>query len=191
MAGSDDAPPIRYLNAADVTAAMPPLAERLRLAERTMTALVDDAELPPKIGVHPRPTGSFAHAMPAHLRGADRAGGDDLLGLKWIAGFPANRERGLAAIHGLVLLTDAGTGQPAAILDAGPITAERTAAISGVAIGRWAPDPGGEQPTRFAIMRLRGASTGREGFAIRFVMSGWSATGRRSSRTSLGAERRR
>ena len=152
MAGSDDAPPIRYLNAADVTAAMPPLAERLRLAERTMTALVDDAELPPKIGVHPRPTGSFAHAMPAHLRGADRAGGDDLLGLKWIAGFPANRERGLAAIHGLVLLTDAGTGQPAAILDAGPITAERTAAISGVAIGRWAPDPGGEQPTRFAIL---------------------------------------
>ena len=37
-----------------------------------MTALVADAELPPKIGVHPRPAGSFAHAMPAFLRGADR-----------------------------------------------------------------------------------------------------------------------
>ena len=36
-----------------------------------MTALVADAELPPKIGVHPRPDGSFAHAMPAYLRGAD------------------------------------------------------------------------------------------------------------------------
>src|SRR5690242_16594095 len=105
-----DVRPIRYLSAADVTAAMPALEERLRLAERTMTALVEDAELPPKIGVHPRPTGSFAHAMPAHLRGADPAGTADLLGVKWIAGFPANRERRVAAIHGLVLLTDPETG---------------------------------------------------------------------------------
>jgi ornithine cyclodeaminase/alanine dehydrogenase-like protein (mu-crystallin family) len=146
-----DAPPIRYLTADDVTAAMPPLAERLELAERTMTALVADAELPPKIGVHPRPSGSFAHAMPAHLRGTDPAGADDLLGLKWIAGFPANRERGLPAIHGLVVLTDPGTGLPLAILDAGPITAERTAAISGVAIARFAPDVVG-RPLRVAIL---------------------------------------
>jgi hypothetical protein len=65
--------PIRYLTAADVSAAMPPVPERLRLAERTMTALVGDAELPPKIGVHPRPAGSFAHAMPAALRPATTA----------------------------------------------------------------------------------------------------------------------
>ena len=75
---------------------MPPLDERLRLAERTMVALVADAELPPKIGVHPRPGGSFAHAMPAYLRGADPAGADDLVGMKWIAGFPTNRARGPA-----------------------------------------------------------------------------------------------
>jgi ornithine cyclodeaminase/alanine dehydrogenase-like protein (mu-crystallin family) len=146
-----DAPPLRYLTAADVLAAMPPLAERLRLAERTLTALVDDAELPPKIGVHPRPAGSFAHAMPAHLRGADPAGSDDLLGVKWIAGFPANRQHDLPAIHGLVLLTDATTGLPAAILDAGPITAERTAAISGVAIARFVPDVVGRNP-RVAVL---------------------------------------
>src|SRR4051812_9631334 len=144
-----DAPPIRYLSAADVEAVMPPLAERLRLAERTLTALVADAELPPKIGVHPRPEGSFAHAMPAHLRGTES--GADLLGLKWIAGFPANRERDLPAIHGLVLLTDPVTGVPTAILDAGPITAERTAAISGVAIERYAPDVVG-RPLRVAIL---------------------------------------
>ena len=143
--------PIRYLPAADVVAAMPPLAERLALAERTMTALVEDAELPPKIGVHPRPSGSFAHAMPAHLRGRDATGGEDLLGLKWIAGFPANRDLEIPAIHGLVLLTDPTTGQPSAILDAGPVTAERTAAISGVAIARWSPDRAG-RPTRVAIL---------------------------------------
>jgi ornithine cyclodeaminase/alanine dehydrogenase-like protein (mu-crystallin family) len=97
------------------------------------------AELPPKIAVHPRPDESFAHAMPAHLRGGDPDGGDDLLGIKWIAGVPANRARGLPALHGLVLLADPMTGAPSALLDAGPITAERTAAISGVAIGRFAP----------------------------------------------------
>ena len=74
-------PPLRYLAAADVEAAMPSLEERLALAERTLTALARPgaAELPPKIGVHPRPEGSFAHAMPAHLRGDDA--GDDLLGM--------------------------------------------------------------------------------------------------------------
>lgn len=145
------APPLRYLTAADVREAMPPVAERLRLAERTMVALVKDAELPPKIGVHPRPTGSFAHAMPAHLRGADSDGSDDLLGLKWIAGFPANAAAGLPAIHGIVLLTDPGSGVPSAILDAGPITAERTAAISGVAIARFAPEVVG-RPMRAAML---------------------------------------
>jgi ornithine cyclodeaminase/alanine dehydrogenase len=143
---------VRYLSSAEVAAAMPPLDERLRLAERTMTALADgSAELPPKIGVHPRPDGSFAHAMPAHLLGADATSGDDLLGIKWIAGFPANRATGMAALHGLVILSDAATGMPVAILDAGPITAERTAAVSGVAIARFAPAVTG-RPPRAAIL---------------------------------------
>jgi len=146
-----DGDALRYLSAADVIAAMPPLDERLRLAEKTMVALVHDAELPPKIGVHPRPSGSFAHAMPAHLRGASAAGTADLLGIKWIAGFPDNAGVGLPAIHGLVLLTDATTGRPSAILDAGPITAERTAAISGVAVARYAPRVAG-RPVRVAIL---------------------------------------
>jgi ornithine cyclodeaminase/alanine dehydrogenase-like protein (mu-crystallin family) len=141
-----DVPPLRYLTAADVTAAMPPLVERLRLAERTMTALVADAELPPKIGVHPRPESAFAHAMPAHLRAADPTGADDLVGMKWIAGFPTNGIRGLPAIHGLVVLNDPRTGLPTAILDGGPITAERTAAISGVAIARFALPVDGRNP---------------------------------------------
>lgn len=150
MAGPD-APALRYLSAAEVEAAMPPLAERLALAERTMVALVADAELPPKLGVHPRPDGSFGHAMPAHLRGADPDGRDDLVGLKWIAGFPGNRTRGLPALHGLVMLADPTTGVPIAILDAGPITAERTAAVSGVAIARFAPRIEGRAPVAALI----------------------------------------
>ena len=140
----------RYLSAADVTAAMPPIEERLALAERTMTALVADAELPPKIGVHPRPAGSFAHAMPAALRDPD---GSDLLGMKWVAGFPENRAGGLPAIHAVVVLNDPATGVPRAILDGGPITAQRTAAVSGVALSLFGPQQLGRAPSpRAAII---------------------------------------
>jgi ornithine cyclodeaminase/alanine dehydrogenase len=144
-------PPLRYLAAADVVAAMPALDERLALAELTLTALARPgvAELPPKIAVHPRPDGSFAHAMPAHLRGDDPVA--DLLGMKWIAGFGGNTARGVPAIHGLVILNDPATGVPLAVLDAGPVTAERTAAVSGVAIRKFAPRVDG-RPSRAGLV---------------------------------------
>jgi ornithine cyclodeaminase/alanine dehydrogenase-like protein (mu-crystallin family) len=132
-------PPLRWFNAADVIAAMPPVEVRLRLAEQTMMALARPAasELPSKIGIHPRPASSFAHAMPAHLRGD--APTDDLVGMKWVAGYPTNTQRGLPSIAAVVVLNDPETGLPTAILDAGPITAQRTAAISGVAIRHFGP----------------------------------------------------
>ena len=70
-------PALRYLSRSDVLAAMPPIEERLSLAERTLIALLADAELPPKLGVHPRGEASFAHAMPALLRGREPDGEDD------------------------------------------------------------------------------------------------------------------
>lgn len=156
-------PPLRYLAADDVRAAMPSIDERLRLAELTMTALARPGvgELPPKIAVHPRPEGSFAHAMPAHLR-ADAAG-DDLLGIKWIAGFAQNSALGIPAIHGLVVLNDPATGVPTAILDAGPVTAERTAAVSGVAIRHFKPRVAGRAP-RAAV--VGGGVQGRSHLAV-------------------------
>jgi ornithine cyclodeaminase/alanine dehydrogenase len=132
-------PPFRYLSAADVAAAMPPVQERLLLAERTMLALVGDAQLPPKIGVDPAPADSFAHAMPAWMRGAAADGSADLLGLKWVVGFPGNARRELPAISATTILSHPVTGLPVAVLDAGGITAQRTAAVSGVAISRWGP----------------------------------------------------
>ncbi|MEO8570875.1 MAG: hypothetical protein ABI553_04175 [Chloroflexota bacterium] len=141
-----DPQPLRYLSASDVEAAMPDIETRLALAETAMTALIADADLPPKIGVHPRPVDSFAHAMPAYLRGAATTGWDDLLGMKWVAGFATNNALELPTVHAVVLLNDAATGRPTAILDGGPITAMRTAAISGVAIKRFAPVVTGRAP---------------------------------------------
>ena len=128
-----------YLDADDVRAAMPPVGERLDLAQRAMVALVEDAEMPPKLGVHPRAVEAHTAAMPALLRGNGADGADDLLGVKWVTNFPTNRELGLPAIHATVLLTDAVTGEPRAILDGAPITAERTAAVSGVCLREWWP----------------------------------------------------
>jgi ornithine cyclodeaminase/alanine dehydrogenase-like protein (mu-crystallin family) len=141
-------PPLRYLSGADVTASMPPLETRLELAVQTLRGLAGAAELPPKIGVHPRPDGSFAHAMPAFMPGD---GGADRLGMKWVLGYSANNAIGLPAIHGILLLNDAQTGVPTGILDAGPITAQRTAATSGVAIRAWAPAVSG-RPMRAALI---------------------------------------
>jgi ornithine cyclodeaminase/alanine dehydrogenase-like protein (mu-crystallin family) len=143
-------PPLRYLDNATVQLSMPPVEERLALADMTMRALASGAaQLPPKIGISPRPADSFAHAMPAHLRAADPA--SDLVGIKWVLGFPTNNERGVAAIHAVAILNDPATGVPIAILDAGPITAHRTAAVTGIAIRNWGPGALG-RPARAAII---------------------------------------
>jgi ornithine cyclodeaminase/alanine dehydrogenase-like protein (mu-crystallin family) len=83
--------------------------------------------------VHPRKD-AFIHAMPAYL--ADT----DVVALKWVSGYPANKARGLPYISGLVVLNDAETGLPLAVMDGAEITAARTAAASGVCVRRWAPD---------------------------------------------------
>jgi ornithine cyclodeaminase/alanine dehydrogenase-like protein (mu-crystallin family) len=123
-----------YLAREDVAAVLPEVPEQLDLVERTYRAVADGrVELPPKPGVHPRKD-SFVHAMPAYLRD------EDVVALKWVAGYPGNKERGLPYITGLVVVNDAETGVPVAVMDGAEITAARTAAASGVCIRRFARD---------------------------------------------------
>lgn len=82
---------------------------------------------PPKPAVRPRPD-AFMNAMPAYLGGSDRAG------IKWVAGYEGNREKGLPYIQGVFLLSDAETGRPIALIDGGWITEMRTAGVSGVVL---------------------------------------------------------
>ena len=144
-------PQLRYLDAAEVAAAMPSLSDRLALAEQVLCALGADAEMPAKIGVHPRQAGSLAQAMPALLRGSAVDGSDDLIGMKWIAGFPANPTLALATYNALVLLNDPRNGLPLAILDAAAITAQRTAAVSGAAMRALSPSIAG-RAARVAVL---------------------------------------
>jgi alanine dehydrogenase len=123
-----------YLTREDVAGLLPSISDQLDLVEETYRAVgAGRVELPPKPGIHPRPD-SFIHAMPAYLRD------DDVAALKWVAGYPANKERGLPYITGLIVLNDAETGVPTAIMDGAEITAARTAAASGVCIRRFAPE---------------------------------------------------
>ncbi|MEO8289403.1 MAG: ornithine cyclodeaminase family protein [Gaiellaceae bacterium] len=123
-----------YLSREEVAGLLPPIAAQLDLVEETYRAVASGrVELPPKPGIHPRPD-SFIHAMPAYLRD------EDVAALKWVAGYPRNKERGLPYISGLIVLNDAETGLPEAVMDGAEITAARTAAASGVCIRRFAPE---------------------------------------------------
>ena len=125
-------PPLSHRE--QVAGLLPEIPAQLDLVEETYAALAAGrVELPPKPGVHPREN-SFIHAMPAYL--ADQ----DVAALKWVSGYPGNKARGLPYISGLLVLNDAETGLPLAVMDAAEITAARTAAASGVCIRRWAPD---------------------------------------------------
>jgi ornithine cyclodeaminase/alanine dehydrogenase len=122
----------RFLDRDAVKSLLPPLRDQIDLAERTYRSLArGEVEMPPKIGVHPR-ADAFLHAMPAYLRDLD------VVAVKWVAGYPANPSRGLPYISGVVVVNDAETGVPEAVMDAAEITAARTAAASGVCVRAFA-----------------------------------------------------
>jgi alanine dehydrogenase len=123
-----------FLSRAEVAGLMPDVHEQLDLVEGAYRALAAGrVELPPKPGVHPRKD-SFLHAMPAYLHD------EDVVTLKWVGGYPANKARGLPYITGLIVVNDAETGLPVAIMDGAEITAARTAAASGACVRRFAPE---------------------------------------------------
>lgn len=119
---------ILYLSVSDIGRCMPGIAAQLELVAQAFTLLAgDQVEMPPKIGVHPRPS-ALLEAMPAWLPSRG------VVGLKWISGYPGNRARGRDQIQGLIVLNDPDTGTPLCVMDARQITAARTAAVSAYAV---------------------------------------------------------
>jgi ornithine cyclodeaminase/alanine dehydrogenase-like protein (mu-crystallin family) len=116
-----------YLSQEDVIKVGLSMLDTISVVENVLKEHADKAvENPPKPGVHPLED-AFIHAMPAYL---PRKG---ISGLKWVSGFFGNQRFGLPSIMGLLVLNDVSTGQPIAVMEAGYITAIRTAAMSGVA----------------------------------------------------------
>jgi len=112
---------VPFLARDNVYAALDPAAA----LEAVRQAFVDHASgewfMPSKVYVPAPPDGDF-RAMPA------RGGGYTVL--KWVTSFPGNPERGLPTVAGVVLLSDAVTGELRAIMDAGAVTALRTGAAA-------------------------------------------------------------
>jgi alanine dehydrogenase len=112
---------VRVFRGDDVRQAVSP-DEAYDAVREAFVAYAHDAwQMPPKVYVTNYPAGDF-RAMPA-------LGGGHAL-LKWVTSFPGNPARGLPTVTGLVLLSDAENGRLLAVLDAGVVTALRTAAAA-------------------------------------------------------------
>lgn len=85
---------------------------------------LDTGEFP---GVWPEYGGSY-NAMPAYI-----GGNLDISGIKWVWGFDTNYLRGIPYIGATILLNEAHSGEPLAVMDGTLITEMRTGASAGVA----------------------------------------------------------
>jgi ornithine cyclodeaminase/alanine dehydrogenase-like protein (mu-crystallin family) len=115
---------------AAVREAVPPLRAYDAVREAFVLHAQGEWTMQPKLYVTSYPAGDF-RAMPA-------LGGGHAL-LKWVTSFPGNPARGLPTVTGLVLLSNAETGELEAVLDAAAVTALRTAAagvVAAEALGR-------------------------------------------------------
>jgi ornithine cyclodeaminase/alanine dehydrogenase len=115
-----------YLSQEDILDMGIPLKEIIPLVETGLREHgLGQVENPPKPGIHAK-SDSFIHAMPAYYR---KLG---IGGIKWVSGYPSNRELGLPQILGVMITNDMETGVPTSIMDCRWITAVRTAAVSAV-----------------------------------------------------------
>jgi alanine dehydrogenase len=95
--------------------------------ERTRTAFErygrGEWAMPAKVYLDSPPHGDF-RAMPAR--------GDGMALLKWVTSFPGNRTKGLPVVRGVVLLSDAETGEELAVIECSSVTSLRTGAAAAV-----------------------------------------------------------
>ncbi|QEY53100.1 ornithine cyclodeaminase family protein [Legionella longbeachae] len=91
-------------------------------------------QLPLRTGIPIEEKEALTLTMPAYLAQ------DKVLGLKVVSIFPGNNAKNKPSITGCILLLDASTGEPQALMDGGYLTALRTGAVSGLASNYFAID---------------------------------------------------
>lgn len=106
-------------------------------------------------------------ALPAYL-----GDGFGIAGLKWIASFPANLEKGLARASAVIILNSAQTGQPQVFMEGSLVSAKRTAASAALAASQLAAP--GEPPDTVGLI-----GCGPINFEVmRFLLAVWSTVKR-------------
>jgi ornithine cyclodeaminase/alanine dehydrogenase-like protein (mu-crystallin family) len=119
---------VRILDEHDVRRLLP-MDECIEVMAAALASLArGELHNPLRFVVRPPGESSLLGLMPAH-----RSAPSPLYALKAVAIFPENSARGLDSHQGFVALFDGVTGETRAIMNAGAITAVRTAAVSGVA----------------------------------------------------------
>ncbi len=117
---------MRILSGADVRQAVT-MAEAIQAVKGAYVQLsAGQAVVPLRTPVPVERREGVTLFMPAYLSASDA------LGAKIVSVFPGNLARGLPLIHAVVVVVDAETGRPIALMDGTYITALRTGAASGV-----------------------------------------------------------
>ena len=119
---------VRILDEDDVRRLLP-MSECIEVMAEALASLArGEVHNPLRFVVRPPEAPSLLGLMPAY-----RGGEAPLWGLKSVVIAPGNAARGLDLHQGFVALFDGETGETRAIMNAGGITAVRTAAVTGVA----------------------------------------------------------
>jgi ornithine cyclodeaminase/alanine dehydrogenase-like protein (mu-crystallin family) len=115
---------LTLLSARDIRAALPMSTAIAAMKEAYAALSTGQADMPLRIALPVPPQDGVALFMPAFTA---RGG----LGAKIVSVFPHNPDRGKPIIHGLVVMLDSATGEPAALFDGTFLTAWRTGAAAG------------------------------------------------------------
>ena len=122
--------PMLILNSADVRRSLP-MREAIDCAKSAFAALSDGrADVPLRGRLSIAPHDGLSLFMPAYVQ--DSSG--EALAVKIVSLFPGNPARALALIQAAVLVLEADTGRPAALLEGSTLTAIRTGAAGGAAV---------------------------------------------------------
>ncbi len=118
---------IRILSRKDVRQAlpMPQAIEAMKAAFAQLST--GQADVPLRVALEAPRHNGVTLFMPAYLSA------DDQMAIKIVSVFNDNPAQGLPLIHALVVVVDATTGQPIAVMDGTYLTALRTGAASGAA----------------------------------------------------------
>ncbi|MCP4535950.1 MAG: ornithine cyclodeaminase [Chloroflexi bacterium] len=118
---------MRILSREDVRQALP-MPQAIKATKAAFAQLsTGQTDVPLRVALEAPLHNGVTLFMPAHLPAADR------MAVKIVSVFNDNPDQGLPLIHALVVVVDATTGKPIAVMDGTYLTALRTGAASGAA----------------------------------------------------------